>query len=125
MWTRAGRILFILYQAIFLNIVLPGHTRGSITLTGKSDNALQSSAAGCSCCVRKNDRTQKSNAPTPRDRANCAICHLAARITLPPTISFSLSPLGLVETLALPAPVHFDAFQFIPIYDGRGPPIHV
>jgi hypothetical protein len=77
------------YQTFFLNVVVPGHTRGAITLTGQ---ASMQRLKGCCCDSKPGD---SKDAPTPKDRQNCAICNLAAHYTLPPVVDFRLSELGL------------------------------
>src|SRR4051794_13144805 len=79
---RALRILLILTQALWLNVMLPGHTRGSITLSGSKHS---------SCCASKNnDSGSKDRAPSQRDREHCAICYFAAGLVSPPVVDFRL-----------------------------------
>jgi hypothetical protein len=118
---RAGIICLLIYQAIFLNVVLPGHTRGAITLTGNSKLA-GILADGC-CPRRDRGHADKNKIPTPKDRENCALCHMAARITAAPAVNLTLPKLGLTELLSVPAALEAEPFQWRPIYYGRAPPV--
>lgn len=106
------------YQTFFLNVVVPGHTRGAITLTGR---ALAGRLEGCACCCDSKPANSK-DAPTPKDRQNCAICNLAAHYTLPPVIDFRLSDLGLLKLLPVSPAATIDPSEFVPTYYACGPP---
>jgi hypothetical protein len=124
---RVTSVFLLAFQAFFLNIVVPGHTRGVITLTGRSDagGAGAASMSGSSCChteARKAPEDSSRKAPTPKDRAECAVCHIAARVTTATTIDLRLTELGLLEVLPLPPPQLADSVDQIPTYLGRAPP---
>jgi hypothetical protein len=92
---RASKLIcaFLLaYQFLFLNVVLPGHTRGVITLTGKSASCSLGDL-GCPFCGHSGD-TKKS--PTHQDQSDCAICHLALRIVSEAPVDLRLTDLGLL-----------------------------
>lgn len=120
--SRWGLLLLLLQQAIFFNVIIPGHTRGAITLDG---NHSGQSIRAC-CCeepeAAESSSNQKKHAPSQRDRQNCAICNFAARVTPPPAISLTLPELGLLSLLPLPPPATVVAADFTPTYYGRGPP---
>ena len=109
---RVARILLIAFQVWFLNVFVPGHTRGLITLSAKS---------GCGECCHKPANPIKS--PTHKDQSECAVCSLAARITPPPVIDFHLTILGLRELVRLPTPTRLLATDVPLTYRGRAPPI--
>jgi hypothetical protein len=112
---RAARILLIAFQVLFLNVVLPGHTRGVITLSGKS------SSAGAACCHSKHGDSPAK--PSERDKAECAVCFFAARVTPPPVVDLGLTRLGLAEVMAVAKPVTVESAQVeLPIH-GRAPPV--
>jgi hypothetical protein len=98
--SRLACAFLLVYQFVFLNIVLPGHTRGAITLSGKSSVASLANL-GCPFCARPN---HPKKSPTRQDQSDCAICHLAARISPPLVIDFTPPRLGLAEILDPPAP---------------------
>jgi hypothetical protein len=113
--------VFLLYQAFFLNVFVPGHTRGIVQLPGSH------MVMPCCCGMGAGD-SKKS--PTDKDKQNraenCAICAFAARLTIPPTIDLTLPPLeklGLIEQLS-PRQIELPAFPLR--YHGRAPPtLHV
>jgi hypothetical protein len=122
---RVTSVFLLLFQAIFLNVVVPGHTRGVITLTGRSDAGAASMPAP-GCCRTEEHKTREDGshkAPTPKDRAECAVCHIAARITTATTIDLRLTELGLLEVLPLPPPQLARSVEQIPTYLGRAPPV--
>ena len=104
-------MLLLLVQALFFNVVVPSHTRGMIQLPG--------SKAVASCCAPK---PGKSSPCDNKRTENCAICNLAARVTLPPVIEFAPKPTGLLEILPPVAREEFVAHDFVPTYLGRAPP---
>ncbi len=119
---RAILGFLLVYQAVFLNVVLPGHTRGAVTLDGKH------TAGGPCCCCGGDEGTtrrpvgQGPAGPSRRDRDHCAICSFAARVTPPPAFDFRLPPLGLLERLPPPVPATATSVARIRTYLACGPP---
>jgi hypothetical protein len=115
----------LLYEFVFFNIVVPGHTRGAITLDGKhtSDSFL---ACCCCRCNTASDLTAGKHShkqvPSQRDRANCAICNLAARVVPPDVISFIPQVFEFLRMVTLPIPSVPASISRISIYLGRAPP---
>jgi hypothetical protein len=116
---RAGRIFLIVFQVVFLNVIVPGHTRGIITLSGRSSVVGLEDLGGGGCC-RKGEGPAKS--PTDKDRAECAICFLAARITPPAVVDLRLTSLGLLEVMPPVAPAAVITPDLPLTYHGRAPP---
>jgi hypothetical protein len=112
---RCGRISLLVFQVVWLNVVLPGHTRGVIALPGSGDSVQKSAG----CCA-KDHREEKSPAK-PRAGA-CAVCFFAARLSFPDVIDLTPPALGLVDVVDVPraAEVHLAPLT-IP-FDNRGPP---
>jgi hypothetical protein len=106
----------LVYQFLFLNVLLPGHTRGAITLDGKH-------APRCCCCNGGGGGDQKPGTPSQRDRDHCAICDFAARVTTPEVFILRLDPVGLLARLPVPTPTILVSADFLPTYLGTGPPI--
>ncbi|HEY7120630.1 MAG TPA: DUF2946 family protein [Tepidisphaeraceae bacterium] len=98
MGSRSLRILFVAFQAIWLNAVVPGHTRGVVTLPGWSSSCESTGEPGRSCCARDGREAGRGKSPTPAQKAHCAICFFAARICPPPVIDLTPSPLELLCT---------------------------
>ena len=114
---RPLAVFLLVYQALFLNVLLPGHTRGAITLDGKH-------TACCCCCGGERGPAGKVPAvPSQRDRDHCAICNFAARVTPPEVFDLRLDPLGLLERLPVPAPTAVVSLDRISTYLACGPPL--
>jgi hypothetical protein len=113
---RAARISLIVFQALFLNVVLPGHTRGIVTMSGAPPPAPSAVTAAVTTITARNPR------PT-RTRAECAVCFFAARVTPPPVVDLRLTVLGLLEVRPVPPPAAgIDAPDIILPFHGRAPP---
>jgi hypothetical protein len=107
----------LVYQFLFLNVILPGHTRGAVTLDGKH------AAQCCCCCDHAVDGPAKSPAiPSQRDRDHCALCDFAARVTTQQVFVLRLDPIGLLARLPVPTPTVLVSADFLPTYLGTGPP---
>jgi hypothetical protein len=87
----------LLYQFFFFNILLPGHTRGAITLDGKH----HPDGASCCCCCSDlpTPPAGSKQPPSQKDRENCAICNLAVRIMPTPIFTISLPPLTFLKAV--------------------------
>ena len=113
--------LLLAYQSLFLNVFLPGHTRGAVTLDGRH-------AARPSCCCDGGGGSgppadgQRRDLPSGRDREQCAVCHFAARVTPPPAFDFRLPPLGLLDRLPPAVPAVATSVDRIRTYLACGPP---
>jgi hypothetical protein len=124
---KAVRWCFILFQCVWLNAVLPGHTRGVVTLpgTGGDANAGRASVESHACCAgaaKKTDHNGDSPARKPAP-GNCAICFFAAHMATPPPAIDPPAPLGFRETLPVHAPATARSFDYPFAYLGRGPPV--
>jgi hypothetical protein len=124
---RPGHLALLIFQAIWLNVILPGHTRGVVTTPGSECSACESSSAPqrTTCCdAAAAATTKRGQAPDPAGRAqHCALCAFAARLTLPPVIDLTPAPLGFLERMTLAPPARAQSIQLIPTYDGRAPPV--
>ena len=110
---RAFTIALLLFEALFLNVVIPGHTRGMIQLPG--------SAPLPACCAAKHSDSKQT--PAENDRtSHCALCAFAARITIPPTIDFAPPPTGLLAVLPPPTAQGVEVVAFPFPFFGRAPP---
>jgi hypothetical protein len=81
----------ILFQLFWLNVFVPGHTRGAITMPG----AHAAEASGC-CEPQKSD----TGKPTPEQQRRCAVCYIVAGYSLPPVFDIDLRPMGLLAIIA-------------------------
>ena len=126
---RALRWSFILLQVLWLNVVLPGHTRGVITLPGTDcaddrgvASVAQQQSDAHACCHGAAKSTRNDRTPTPRQRGACAVCFFAAHMAPPAPVVCGLLPLGLLEQIALPAQPAAVSIDRPLICLERGPP---
>jgi len=109
-------LTLVIVEAIWLNVVVPGHQRGCIQLPGVAAIPV---CPFCAAAATSHD--SKSSSPTG-PAATCAICFFAAHLSIPPTIDLTpppLRPAGLVDAPAIHSLISRQAQ--IP-FDGRGPP---
>ena len=114
---RIGRVALLIFQALWLNVILPGHTRGIITLPG---TACADSGSGC-CAKAKHSEPETPAKPNRRASA-CAVCFFAARLSTPDVVDLSPPPLGLIAVIDVPAT---ESIPFTAVslgFDSRGPP---
>src|SRR4051812_41102224 len=116
--TRGIRIAVLIFYGVWFNAVVPGHTRGAVTLpdTGRSIH---------SCCGEEasaSKQTQNRNAPGKR-AARCAVCFFAAHQV--PAAGFDSVPRYLGQASIVPIPVYRVPIlpSAIASYDGRAPPL--
>jgi hypothetical protein len=115
------RIALLLFEALWLNVIVPGHRRGIVPLPGEACWSCAAQASTTRACCT--DPLPRKHAPLPGDPAeHCAICHFAAMLMAPPAIGFELPPLGLLKRVDVP--VAGDVYVAAPLifYDRRGPP---
>jgi len=119
---RSLRVALIVFQVFWLNVLLPGHTRGVIVTPGNEQESLLDRAAG-DCCHPSSSPAKSAPTDSQRRAAHCAICFFAAHLSTPPVIDLSAPPLGLTETLDSLAPTVVYSASFTPTYLGRAPPV--
>jgi hypothetical protein len=112
---RLFTILLLTFQFWLLNVFIPGHTRGRITL-----------GARCMSCTSHDDKLRApcapADKPSPSDKSQCAVCYFAAHIASapPPTIAPAPSgpAMGSVGVTHIARPEH----RFARTHLGRDPP---
>jgi DUF2946 family protein len=114
-------IFLLVFEAIFLNIIVPGHTRGVITLSGKT-SATSVADLGCPFCSQR-AKIDPKHAPNEKEQSECAICNLAVRLTLPPVIDFVPPPLCLAMAVEAPAPIPAPSLRVRFVRQDRAPPL--
>ncbi|HYO11029.1 MAG TPA: DUF2946 family protein [Tepidisphaeraceae bacterium] len=123
---RVGIILLLLFEALWLNVVLPGHTRGAVALAGGGCGAtsIDSCCSPARSAAGSTAAGGRSEAPDPSgDRASrCAVCAFAAKLTTPVDLDLRLPPLARVATLAVPAPPAVPTCDLHAAHYGRAPP---
>ncbi len=124
MRSRALRLALLFFQALWLNVVLPGHQRGALTLPGTDEcDSCERVDSRCTHCYSQATETQKKHLPTPGEKARCALCFFAARLTVPGSIDLSPPPHRFVKCVAVPRPGGFDSAEYFATYLGRAPPV--
>ena len=117
---RAFCIALLLFQTLWLNVIVPGHTRGMVALPGSECDSCAQPARPC--CAQ--EHTDASHPKPVRDPASrCSICYFAARVSLPPVIDFIPPRLGMVEVLDPPAPQSASSIPVARTLRDRAPPL--
>jgi hypothetical protein len=104
----------IFFQFVWLNIVLPGHTRGIVTVGDHCGVA--------SCCANKPAKSGDKS-PTPDQQKRCAICAFAAALSTPPAIDASLDLLGVGRTMQNVVPISAPSPDLPSANRERAPPV--
>ena len=125
MLRRAGILALLVFQGLWLNVIVPGHTRGVVTLPSWPGGETPHEDHGCCAGGSSKASDDSSRSKPSSDRsAHCAVCFFAVRLSLPPALDLGPGPLELLcgvrpslqpESLVTPDP--------LPTYLGRGPPI--
>jgi hypothetical protein len=113
---RGLHFAILLFQALWLNVIVPGHQRGIVQLSGSD----KSQPAACPFCTPQAP-TPKNGKPIPPE-GNCAICFFAAHLSVPPVVDLSLQPLRLLHILPGETAENLFSRQIFLPFDGRGPP---
>ena len=117
---RVVRITLLLFQVVWLNAVLPGHTRGIIPLACESKAQSHCSMAAAGNCPKKSS----PDAPaTPGRSSNCAVCQYAARMTPPPVLDWRPAALELTDLVPEIAGLGVESADSVLTYNGRAPPV--
>ena len=113
---RGFTIVLLLVEALFFNVIIPGHARGMIELPG--------SKGGAACCAAKH----KGSGDVPRNSertSHCAVCAFAATMSVAPAPLVAPRPTGLAGVVRLPLLHSILAPEIQLTYLGRAPPVKV
>jgi hypothetical protein len=121
---RTLRVTFLLFQALWLNVIVPGHRRGEVALPGEACAACQSAQASSDdCCpAGAEQRRQDSHPPKGDPARHCSICYFAARVTPPPVIDLTPPPIRFAHAAPVPVTDIRKSIAAVMTYDGRAPP---
>ena len=115
---RWFNLAILIFEALFLNVVIPGHQRGIVQLPG----AVAQAGAACPLCCCGQPSSQDPKNHPPAKPGTCAICAFAAQLSVPPVLDCTLARLSLLCPVA-------DRIADVPIariillpFDERGPP---
>ncbi|MCC6239030.1 MAG: hypothetical protein IT448_01840 [Phycisphaerales bacterium] len=136
--TRLISILLVLFLGVWLNAILPGHTRGAVTVPSRGGEAAHQKTAADSCCASTSVSTTVSACcqPPPQSTkageecqtgrhskaARCALCFYANLMC--PAVGVVVSPpppafLKRCAQVSFVEPAASTLFH----YDGRAPPL--
>jgi hypothetical protein len=118
--SRGLHLAVLIFQALWLNVIVPGHQRGVVQLQG-SEKVSQ--PVGCPFCCEcgATSKNTKSNSP-PAAPGNCAICSFAAHLCVPPVVDLSLQQLRLLHRVPGEIAENLFARSILLTSDERGPP---
>jgi hypothetical protein len=120
---RTLRVAILVFQALWLNVIVPGHRRGAVALPGEACAACEAPAPVTKCCEMEHGRRQDAPVPRGDPARHCAICFFAARVTPPDVIDLTPPPLRFAHQVALPSAEIRTSMAVAAPYDGRGPPV--
>jgi hypothetical protein len=121
--SRALRLSVLLFQAVWLNAVVPGHRRGAVRLPGESCAACGVAQHDACCPEMAGQPPARPAVPVSKDpAAHCAICYFAAMLSTPPAIDCSPPAHRLLEIHKPPVALERPSLPLIASYDGRAPP---
>ncbi len=119
------RIAVLLWFAVWLLLVMPGHKRGIVTVPGAEQAQASCCEPGPSCC----DALAESACCTPDDdrpadpARHCAICFLKSHLNNPPPVTLYTPFLGELDELTFPIESSIADDQAAPLrLRGRAPP---
>lgn len=122
---RAARWALIFFQFFFVNVFVPGHTRGAVTIDGKRE---------APCCERMaraermragkagTGKGSESDSPTSKDRQCCAVCYLVSHYTPVEPMVFDVGVMELIRQAHAAAVGQVRSVDFHLPYWPAGPP---
>ncbi len=129
---RAILWTFIIWQMFWLNIFMPGHTRGVIRFDDKPASKAKSCCESeapveeikSSCCSGLPiGAPVKGKEPTQDQKNRCAICYIAKGYHFPVVFSFELQLTGkLIEQIEV-VDAQIKSVEFAFPYYPSGPPV--
>jgi hypothetical protein len=88
---RVSRLILTCYFVWLLGFFMPGHIRGRMTLGPREAGSVATMAEASCCSSHAAPTPADSDRPTPRDRANCAVCFWALGLFPIALVHFDLS----------------------------------
>jgi Protein of unknown function (DUF2946) len=119
---RPFHLALLIFQALWLNVIVPGHQRGIVQLPNLHASASTACDSGCPFCACNQGNPAKSKSPTNRSE-NCAICSFAAYLSVPPTIDLTPPPLRFLHRVTPQTASDLIAHIVLVPFDGRAPPV--
>jgi hypothetical protein len=113
---KALRAILCFYVVVWFNLVVPGHTRGIVSLPATCEFKQSTS-----CCAAEKSQPSK-NQPTPLQKKNCAVCYVAATYTAVAWFTIDLAPFGDVIALHRDVAAPVPTVEFPLTHYATGPP---
>ena len=115
---RFARAILALYVLVWFTVVVPGHTRGILTMPGEP----QAQSGAAACCASTSTDSNKNKKPTPDQQRRCAVCFVAANYTVPVVFTFDPEPAECVAVANLAALAQVFSIDFPTPFWPVGPP---
>jgi hypothetical protein len=113
-------VALAIFEAFWLNVVVPGHKRGIVQMPGAPGGAV------CACCCDQTGNSEQAGGSkkdsSQGSAATCAICNFAAHLSVPPIVDFTPPKLKLLCQATSEVVRGVIARNPLIPFDGRGPP---
>ncbi|QNN22893.1 hypothetical protein HED60_11645 [Planctomycetales bacterium ZRK34] len=114
--TQRNLQIFILAWAVaWFVAIVPAHQRGAVVVPG-----AEPAAASCDSCCESGGKSRPDD-PVQR----CAVCHIVAKLDVPPAVELFTPRLGVVEYLRIVLCCDVEAPESMLTIQGRAPPAFV
>ena len=114
-----ARGILAIYVLLWFNVVVPGHTRGMLTMPGGKGSEKSGVE---SCCSSRSAGPNKDHKPTREQQRRCAVCYVAATYSVPVVLAIDLRPAERVAIANVAALAQVRSIEFPAPYWPIGPP---
>jgi hypothetical protein len=118
---RPLHLAVLIFQAVWLIAIVPGHQRGVVLLPGYA-----TTSPGCCNPVNRKINSPAKHSPSdssPSRSGQCAICHFSAHLSTPPTFDHSFVRHELLHRLESAIAERIITRPLPLPFDSRGPPV--
>ena len=122
MRSRALHILVLAWQALWLLVLVPGHTRGQILVPGSAAPAAVAHGGPTLSAIEGCCATPDAGQPE-RPGGRCAVCQFIASMSTPPTVVLPAAELTLLDLLPPADAPAIVARRAVRDLRARGPPV--
>ena len=123
MHSRLFRIFLLAFTTLWFGAVLPGHTRGIITVPGSANSSAGDDAEmRASCCPSPGKEGNEKGKHKQTNGSCCAICFFIAGLLHFTPVTFDCIPRGQIEILSIPLARPVAAILPYQPYHSRAPP---
>ncbi len=114
------RLVFLCFLTLWLDVIVPGHRRGTVTLPGSCDQCEVEQPAGRRACCAAG--TKRPTPATPSPASRCALCFFAAALSPAVAVDVTHPPLYFCGMARLREPAAACLPSVALTYLGRAPP---